>query len=494
MPDNITFLSIPIGLRTGGTFLEIDNTKANKGLAQIDGKLLLIGQRLASGSVPALTPVRVTAGSQAAGYFGQGSMLHRMAAAIDPVRKLYGMIDVYAIALDDLPAGVQATGSFTITGSATAAATLYAYIGGVRLSCAVAYGDTPSAIATKLAAAINANGDVPVSATANAGVVTVQADHNGTVANGLELAVTYYDDDVVPAGITVACTSLSGGSGDPDVGNALAAITEDWYYAIACAYTDSANLTTLEANADGRWSGTDMRTEHIFNAKSGTQAALTTWGATRNSPHCSTWGLKGSPTWDPERAAALAAVCLISGITDPAMPLRNITVPGVMAPRLKDRFPQFPDRELLLKSGISTTKVDASGNVVLERVITNYQKAVSGIADESLLRLETKWTADYFRYAIRSHIALRFPRHKLADDGTNVAPGQKVVTPKDLSIEIVAKCRDLEKAGIIENVDQFKKELLVVRSSADVDRVNAVLPPDLVNQFVTFAAAVQYRL
>ncbi|WP_230368818.1 hypothetical protein [Paludibacterium denitrificans] len=70
----------------------------------MDRKLLMIGQRLASGTVPALTPIRVTDAGQAAGYFGQGSMLHRMTKAIDAVRKLYGLIDVFAIALDDLPA------------------------------------------------------------------------------------------------------------------------------------------------------------------------------------------------------------------------------------------------------------------------------------------------------------------------------------------------------------------------------------------------------
>ena len=43
-------------------------------------------------------------------------------------------------------------------------------------------------------------------------------------------------------------------------------------------------------------------------------------------------------------------------------------------------------------------------------------------------------------------------------------------------------------------VDTSKKNRLVLRSKTDPDRVNAVLPPNLVNQFRTFAAVVQYRL
>lgn len=138
--------------------------------------------------------------------------------------------------------------------------------------------------------------------------------------------------------------------------------------------------------------------------------------------------------------------------------------------------------------------VDSGGKIILERVITTYQKIPFGMDDESLLRLETKWTADYYRYAVRSRIALRFPRHKLANDGINVAPGQALVTPSIIRAELIALHRELEFAGIVEDTEQFKKDLIVMRSDADVDRVNAVLPPNLVNQFVTFAAAVQYRL
>jgi phage tail sheath gpL-like len=48
----------------------------------------------------------------------------------------------------------------------------------------------------------------------------------------------------------------------------------------------------------------------------------------------------------------------------------------------------------------------------------------------SYLDLETKWTVDYIRFAVRARIALRFPRHKLADDGTNFAPARPIATPK----------------------------------------------------------------
>ena len=73
--------------------------------------------------------------------------------------------------------------------------------------------------------------------------------------------------------------------------------------------------------------------------------------------------------------------------------------------------------------------------------------------DTSLSSLEAKWTVDYYRYQVRARIALRFPRHKLVNDGTNIGPGQKFVTPQMISDEITALERDLEEMGIVEDVD-----------------------------------------
>ena len=44
--DNITFDTIPGGLREGGIFLEIDTSMAVGGLVQMERKLLLIAQKL----------------------------------------------------------------------------------------------------------------------------------------------------------------------------------------------------------------------------------------------------------------------------------------------------------------------------------------------------------------------------------------------------------------------------------------------------------------
>ncbi len=492
MPDNMTYMTIPIG-RTGGVFIEVDPTKAVTSLPKMPRKVLVLGQRLPGAQVPALTPDRQQNGESTAQAHGRGSVSHVMMMAIDKVKAMYGDIDTWVVSMDDLAAGVAAAGTMTFTGSVTRAGTLQVYVGGVLVRCAATVGDTAATLASKITAAINLNTDLPVAAVAAGAVVTVTCTNKGEVGNGMELSYRYYDEDTLPLGIRLTCLPLSGGTGNPDVAAALASIADEQFYTIIMPFTDSANLTAVEADMDGRWGGMSMKTGHVFTAINGSMSTLTTWGAARNSPHCTTWGLRGSPTWSPARLAAFAATCEASGARHPAMPLRSLEVPGVKAPRPKDRFSRS-ERELLLIDGISSTIVDSGSKVILECVITNYQKNTMGFDDESLLRLETKWTVDYYRYAHRQNIALKFPRCILVDDDTNISPDLPHVKASMLQAECYALDKRLEYVGIIENPAKNKDKYRFLRSEADKDRVNAILPPNITNQFVTFAGAVQYQL
>ncbi|WP_054774386.1 hypothetical protein [Methylogaea oryzae] len=64
-------------------------------------------------------------------------------------------LEIWAIGLDDNPAGVAAKKKLAITGPATEAGTLNVYIGFYRVQIAVAAADTADTVAARLAAAIN---------------------------------------------------------------------------------------------------------------------------------------------------------------------------------------------------------------------------------------------------------------------------------------------------------------------------------------------------
>jgi phage tail sheath gpL-like len=111
-----------------------------------------------------------------------------------------------------------------------------------------------------------------------------------------------------------------------------------------------------------------------------------------------------------------------------------------------------------------------------------------------MLDINTMATLAYIKDQVRARVTNSFPRHKLAKDSANVGAGQAIVRPKDMRSELIALFREMEKNGIVENIDQFKTDLVVEINESDPTRLDALLPPDLVNQFRIFAGQIQYLL
>lgn len=489
MPDNVSFSGIPLTIRLPGAYLEVDPLRAVSGLPSGGRQLLVLGQRLATGTVAAGAPTRVTSAVDAVTYFGRGSMLARMCAALFRTDGQY--CDVWAIALDDLVSGVAHTRTLTVAGTVSSAGTLAVYICGVRVAIAVPGGQAAATTATALAAAITATVELPVTAAAALGVVTMTVRHKGECGNDLDVRHSYYTGEGLPAGMTVATGMGVVGSGNPDVTTALAAMAGRTWDSIVMPWTDSANMVILETELESRWGPMQQRTGHAFSAKVGTFSALSTYGAARNSPHCSCLGMPSSPCWAPEVAAAWAGVVEFQGASDPARGFQTLALPGIMAPAEAARF-SWSEKNLLAYDGISVVEPQRDGTVTLLTVLTNYQTTPAGVETAAFLKLNTKWTVDYVRHAVRERILLRFPRHKLTSDGTRYAAGQAIVTPKIIKAELVALGDDLEMAGIVEHMNAA--DITVVRSDSDVNRVNAILAPNIVNQFDVFAAAIQFVL
>lgn len=490
MPENVSFNQIPADIRTPGQFIEIDATKAVQGLPTMDRRILVLGQRLTTGTVLQGVPVRVQNAAQAELYFGRGSMLHTMLRALKAANSIS---DVWAVAMNENAAGVAATGTLTFSGTVTEAGTLALYIAGQRVAVAVAAAEASATTATNVAAAINAQTDLPVTAGAAAAVVTLTARWKGLTGNDIDVRANYFMGEVLPKGLAVAIVAMASGTQNPDITTALAAVADDQYYTIINPWADAANMAIFEAEMSNRWGPMQQKTGHGFSAYRGTFSALTTYGAARNSVHTSVIGAHQSPTPTWVWAAVWGAIVEYYGAIDPARPFQTLQLPNILPPTEDFRFTRA-ERDLLLRDGISTFTVGPDNSVFIERVITTYQLNTFGVEDTSFLDLETKWTVDYIRYAVRARIALRFPRYKLANDGTNYAPGQAIVTPKTIRGELLALFKEMEYSGLVENFDQYKADLLVVRSTSDPNRVNAVIPPDVINQFRVFAAAVQFRL
>lgn len=486
----ISFNSIPTTIRTVGQHVEFDGSRATQSLNLQPQRILVIGQKLAAGPAPTTAAIRITSVDQAKQQFGQGSMLAQMIKAL---RAANETTETWVFPLADLVAGATATGTVTVTGTATASGTIVLYIGGQRVTVGVTSGDTATAVAAAIVAAITAAADLPVSAAAAAGVVTLTAKHKGLCGNDIDVRLNFYQGERLPAGVTIAIVSMSGGTGNPDVAAVFTAIGDAQYTTIVLPYTDAANLVVVETELASRWGPMRQIEGMVYSAARGTQGALATLGGALNSPHVSIIGAKNSPTTPWEWAASYAGVVAFYGAIDPARPFQTLSLPGVLAPAEADRFTRT-ERELLLVDGISTFVVDMGGNVLLERPISTYQTNAYGFDDTAYLDVNTLLTLAALRYSQRARIAQKYPRHKLANDGTKAGAGQAIVTPSVIRAELVALAREWEDAGWVENIDGFIAGLIVERSATDPNRINALVTPDLVNQLRVFAAQIQFRL
>lgn len=487
---SISFNGIPSTLRVPFVFVEISSENAVQGAVVQPYKLLFIGQRLATGTVNANVPTRVTSAAQARQYFGAGSMLAHM---IEASMKVNTFTETWAVAVDDDAAAQAATGTIAFTGPATAGGTLFLYIGGRRLTIGVNAADADTAIATAVAAAINASADLPVTATASTADVTLTAKNKGQAGNHIDVRFNYNTGEAFPAGVNATVTAMAGGTSNPDLADALAALGDVQYNVIGFPYTDAVSLTAIETELADRWGPMRQIEGFACAADRSNHSGLGVLGDSRNSPHVSIMGAYGVPNSPWEVAASVAGTVAYYGNIDPARQFKTLPLTGILPPALQDRF-TMEERNILLYDGISTFTVDAGGVVRIERLITTYKVNAAGADDPSYLDAMTPMLLGYLRYDFRNYIMRKYPRHKLANDGTRYGPGQAIITPKIGKAEAIVKFRQWEDMGLVENAEQFKRDLICERNPTDPNRLDWLLSPDLVNNFMVGGVKIAFLL
>ena len=493
---SISFNDVPSNLRIPFVAAEFDSSQAQQGPALLAYRGLIIGQKLATGSAAANSLHRVTNVDQVIELAGRGSMLHRQAIAWFASNK---STEVWIGVLEDDGAGVAATATITVTGPATADGTFALYLGGERITIGVNSGDTDDDIAAAIVAEITANADLPVTAAVGGAgsehIVTVTFRHKGAEGNNYDIRDSFNDGEELPAGVDLAYVAMSAGATNPVLTSLIAAMANLWFHVWTHPYTDATSLTAIENELADRFGPMRSMDGVAITSASGAFATLTTLGSGRNSQHSLIVAQPGtSPLTPPmEFAAETAALVARYGAADPARPFQTLAMSHAVAPAEVAQFSN-EERNLLLFDGIATTKRTPGGGVALERMITTYQTSPAGADDTAYLDVTTLLTLMYLRYSFRVRMQTKYPRHKLANDDARVAAGQAVMTPKIGKGEALAWFREMERLGLVEEFEQFKRDLDVVRSDADPNRLEFLLPPDLINQLIVTAAQIQFRL
>jgi phage tail sheath gpL-like len=490
MPE-ISFNTIPANILTPGVYIEIDGSKAFRGLPVPRRRAVIIGQRLASGTAAINTLVRVDSADLGKQLAGAGSILANMIARY---KANDSSSELWMVAVNDLVSGSKASWTFTVSTQPTANGTLPLYIGGKSYPVAVQSGASVASIATAIAAAINADLDLPATATSALGVVSITFAHKGAIGNGLDIRVGYDPQDAVPAGVTYAIAVANAGTGVPDITAAITAIGDQPFASIVHAFSDATNLTTLENWLLTRFGGMYQNDGLAYTASVDVVGNLETLGQSRNSPFTVIGGIRALPSPSWELAAATAAQAHQSTSNDPAQPLTGLVLVGIKAPAPADRMTR-QEREYCLEDGIGTYTIDDAGNVCIERLVTTDTLNSLGFPDPTYRDVTTMTTLAYLRWSRRYMIATTFQRYKLGNDGTNYGAGQKVATPKTIKAAIVTQYKAWIEAALIEDdLPTYKTSLVVQRSTTDLNTVLTIDSPNIINQFLVLASQIQFVL
>ena len=490
----IGFSNIPADIRVPLFYAEMDNSAANSAASAL--RRLIVAQVNDNAPVDAVGQlVLVPSVGMAKSIGGQGSML---AAMYEAWRKTDPIGEIWCLPLLSTE-GSKASATITITGAATEAGLLNLYVAGVRVQATIAAAATPASAAAALAVKINAAVDLPVTAVAVAGVVTLTCKWSGESGNDIGIVLNRLgktNGEVTPAGLTVVPTQMLGGTGAPDQVDAIAALGDEPFEFLCVPWSDTATLDAWKAVMDdnvGRWSWAKQLFGHIYSAKRGTLGTLVALGQTRNDQHVTIQAMEpGAPQPFWVQAASLAARTSVFISADASRPTQSGSLPGLDPAPASERF-TLTERQSLLSYGIATAYYEG-GYVRIQRSITTYQKNAYGQADNSYLDSETMHQSAFIIRRMQSVITSKYGRHKLANDGTRFGAGQPIVTPSTIRGELIAQYAKLELEGHVENAELFAEHLVVERDGNDPSRVNVLFPPDYINGLRIFALLNQFRL
>ncbi|OUJ03198.1 phage tail sheath subtilisin-like domain-containing protein [Acetobacter cibinongensis] len=475
--------------RVPGFYLALDNSVANSATA--NRRILLVGQMLSGGAATAGVAEISSGPTDALSRYGAGSQCARMVAAY---RKLDSAGEVWVLPLADAMGANKATGTITVTGPATASGVLSLYVSDTLISVPVEAGDSASTVATNAVSAARGAVNMPVALSASNGVLTATALNAGLAGNDILLAVNMLGiagGQVLPAGLSVTVTAMSGGALNPDVSSPLSGLGERIYDLYSHPYTDTGSLTAFRQkfdNLSGNWSPMRQLYGHHITAIRGSYGTVTAFGLSQNDPHGTVMPIADSPSCPLVWAAQLAAVAAVSMRDNPALPIKGLSL-TVLPPSDAGRF-TFDERNSLLYDGLSTFTVDDSGTVLTERLITTYQKNASGVPDDSYLDLERLLTAQIAMQDMRTYLASRFSRFILVADGTRIPAGARATTAQLVGKAAAARYRWQATQFWVQNPDTFAANIVAQNSGNGA--VKLLMPFQFAEQLWIIAGNVQF--
>ena len=319
-------------------------------------RIAVVGQG-ATASVYSNTKAQVLSAFEVGQAYGFGCPLHLACQQLFPVNgDGVRTIPVTVYPLDDDGAGTASAGDITPTGTATETASIRVLINNIpSAQITVVTGEAGTDLESRIADAISANVDMPMTAAAGADVVDLTSKWKGASANDLIIEI-----DGAVAGINFAITQPAGGAANPDVDDALNQVGDVWEtLVINCLdLADTTTLDKFQTWGDGRWGALTRKPAIVFTGNPSTTVAnAIAVSDTRKTDKVNVaTPLPGSSELPLVIAARWVSRIAVRSNNQPGYDFGSLPLTGLTPGADGDQW-DYPSRDAAVKGGSSTIEI-----------------------------------------------------------------------------------------------------------------------------------------
>jgi phage tail sheath gpL-like len=320
-------------------------------------------------------PTQYTSASAVGTEYGFGSPLHLAAEKLFPTNgDGIGTVPAYFYPLKDDASGVASTGDITPSGTPTAAATIYVYVGEVRSEAITitTADNTVALMCDKIHAGIAAIPKMPMTSADNTTDVGLTSKWEGLSANDIKIRI----DGTVP-GVTLALTQPSGGLANPDVTTATDQMTTRWETMVLNCLnpTDTTALDAFQTLGEGRWGTLQRKPFVCFTGEvQADHNDIDDVTNTRTDDRVNSYLVAPGSGEMPFMVAARQLARIVKRANnDPAYDYGALRADGLEPGVDADQW-TYAARDAALKKGISTIEV-VDGVINCSDIITMYRPA-----------------------------------------------------------------------------------------------------------------------
>lgn len=426
-----------------------------------------------------LNPKEVTSSKQAGDLYGYGSPIHQIMRILRPYNSNgVGGIPVFVYPVTNT--GVACVKTITVVGTAVGSGTHTVVINGRRGIDGTSYnfnvvsGDTATAIATKIATAINSVLGSPVTATSAIGVVTLTCKWAGISSN--ELTVTV-DSNNLNLTSTYAVAVVTAGSGVAPVTPALALFGSNWNTIVVNGLGSATGIldefsafngAPSSTNPTGRYQGIVMKP---FIALFGNRATDPSTVTTSRKDDV-TNALCPAPytaAFTYEAAANMAFLFAKVMNENPHTDVNALFYPDMPVPSdgniglMKD----YNERDVIVKKGSSTVDL-VNGKYQVQDFVTCYHP--DGETPPQFRYCRNLMLDFNVKFGYRLLEERFVVDHTIANDSDIVSVGN-VIKPKQWKQVVDAYAEELGKRALIADVPFMQDSITVGLSTVNPDRL-----------------------